>query len=69
MKNLFFELLMQSLLIITFLAFYFALKKEINGVAKRLDTQIYNIKSEINDVKSSVTQIEKDVALIQQNLK
>jgi hypothetical protein len=69
MENLILELLMQSSLLITFLVLYFALRKEINGVTKKLDIKMENIESEINDIKSSVTHIEKDVALIQEGLK
>jgi hypothetical protein len=68
MENLILELLIQSPLLITFLAFYFALKKEINGFTKGLDTKMENIESEINDIKSSITHIEKDVALIKENI-
>jgi hypothetical protein len=69
MENLISELLMQSPLLITFLVFYFALRKEINSVTKGLDTKMGNIESDINDIKSSVTHIEKDVSLIRESLK
>jgi hypothetical protein len=71
MEDLILDLLKQSPLLLTlFISFYILIRKDINGVAKRLDSRISNIEKDIKDIKENhLSHIEKDIAIIQEKLK
>jgi hypothetical protein len=67
----FLELLKQApLTVLCLILLFLSIRRIINGLAKRLNLELKEIKIDIKDIKENhLHHIEKDVAVIQEKLK